>query len=381
MSKTKKCKNCGKEIDSKSLYCMNCGVANKKRNFKILLISFLGVIFILISIIIGVEVVNGFIILNAISDKNSNKVQTEAKKEESKTEWKQDSTGWRYIENNETVTGWKEIEGKSYYFDSNGYMVHDETIDNYYLSSDGSKIETLTFKQAEERVLNQVKKVRYSDNAIKLAIAYEPQEKTIEGKEGYFIRVSEDRNDHYTTPNNIFIDKHTGKLYDADELFLIIGDCKLQEFKKSHDHRALTKEGMVNAENNPLYNDIKETNKNTNSSNVELTPDEVKKLILQEDSEFIKSIQKREGDASLTAPIMDNKNLSAKSWNLPEDEYYESSLLSGVDEMEWCIYLVGKKSKNVYALPHQGGVPAYEIKNNQKNKTYYSQNGSNYEWR
>lgn len=72
-------------------------------------------------------------------------------------EWKQDNTGWWNTEGDSWSVGWKEIDGKWYYFDNNGYMktgwmqdgdkwyyldndgamVKDTTIDSYILGSDG----------------------------------------------------------------------------------------------------------------------------------------------------------------------------------------------------------------------------------------------------
>lgn len=52
-------------------------------------------------------------------------------------EWKQDNTGWWYAYGNYWDTGWNQIDGKWYFFDSNGYMEHDTTIDGYYLNSSG----------------------------------------------------------------------------------------------------------------------------------------------------------------------------------------------------------------------------------------------------
>lgn len=37
-------------------------------------------------------------------------------------EWRQDSNGRWYAEGNSWATGWKQIDGKWYYFDSNGYI-------------------------------------------------------------------------------------------------------------------------------------------------------------------------------------------------------------------------------------------------------------------
>ncbi|EHJ00731.1 cell wall binding repeat-containing protein [Clostridium sp. DL-VIII] len=37
-------------------------------------------------------------------------------------EWKQDNNGWWNSEGSSWSVGWKEIDGKWYYFDDNGYM-------------------------------------------------------------------------------------------------------------------------------------------------------------------------------------------------------------------------------------------------------------------
>lgn len=55
-------------------------------------------------------------------------------------EWKQNSTGWWYTVDNSWITGWKQVDGKWYYFNSDGYMVHDATVDGYSLGSDGALI-------------------------------------------------------------------------------------------------------------------------------------------------------------------------------------------------------------------------------------------------
>ena len=57
-------------------------------------------------------------------------------------EWKQDSTGWWYTEVDSWATGWRLIDGKWYYFNSEGYMMHDTTIDGYSIGSDGAWIQS-----------------------------------------------------------------------------------------------------------------------------------------------------------------------------------------------------------------------------------------------
>ena len=55
--------------------------------------------------------------------------------------WKQDSIGWWNTEGSSWSVGWKEIDGKWYYFGQDGYMVHDTIIAGYKLGSDGAWIQ------------------------------------------------------------------------------------------------------------------------------------------------------------------------------------------------------------------------------------------------
>lgn len=55
-------------------------------------------------------------------------------------EWKKNSTGWWYAEGSSWATGWRYIDGKWYYFDNSGYMLHDRVIDGYELGEDGAWI-------------------------------------------------------------------------------------------------------------------------------------------------------------------------------------------------------------------------------------------------
>ena len=53
-------------------------------------------------------------------------------------EWRQNRTGWWYAEGSSYSTGWKLIDGKYYYFSSNGYMMHDTYVEGYELGPDGA---------------------------------------------------------------------------------------------------------------------------------------------------------------------------------------------------------------------------------------------------
>ena len=56
-------------------------------------------------------------------------------------EWKQDSIGWWNTEGSSWSIGWREIDGKWYYFNQDGYMAHDTVIDGYELAHDGAWIQ------------------------------------------------------------------------------------------------------------------------------------------------------------------------------------------------------------------------------------------------
>jgi foldase protein PrsA len=78
-------------------------------------------------------------------------------------EWKSDSTGWWYEDGGSWVSGWKNLDGKWYYFNANGYMAHDTEIDGYKLGSDGAWIQnaiiaTVGSENIMEDDLNKVMK-------------------------------------------------------------------------------------------------------------------------------------------------------------------------------------------------------------------------------
>ena len=62
------------------------------------------------------------------------------------TGWKQDTTGWwwRNADGTWPAGEWKEVEGKQYYFEDNGYMAADKWIGNYYVGADGAMLTNTT---------------------------------------------------------------------------------------------------------------------------------------------------------------------------------------------------------------------------------------------
>lgn len=94
-------------------------------------------------------------------------------------EWRQNDTGCWYTEGNSWATGWRNIDGKWYYFDSNGYMVKNTTIEGYTLGADGARIIT-----SMTALTNGYTPQKYTINGQGSEIDYNiPEKYTINGKE------------------------------------------------------------------------------------------------------------------------------------------------------------------------------------------------------
>lgn len=64
-------------------------------------------------------------------------------------EWRQDNTGWWYADGSTWATGWKNIDGKWYYFYQNGYMAKNTQISGYEIDSDGVVADNPTTKEQD----------------------------------------------------------------------------------------------------------------------------------------------------------------------------------------------------------------------------------------
>jgi len=127
--------------------------------------------------------------------------------------WRQNSTGWWYTVGNSWATGWAKLDGKWYYFDSNGYMAHDTTIEGFKLGSDGAwminqeaastttsedKIVDVTVGTAQEFVnaigsnkrillkpgvynLSEIEQINKADNSVTWKTVYDGKELNIQG--------------------------------------------------------------------------------------------------------------------------------------------------------------------------------------------------------
>jgi len=69
-------------------------------------------------------------------------------------EWRQDSKGWWNAEGSSWSTGWKQLDGKWFYFGQDGYMAHDTTIDGYKIDNNGVWIQNNTVNNTTETSTN-----------------------------------------------------------------------------------------------------------------------------------------------------------------------------------------------------------------------------------
>lgn len=69
------------------------------------------------------------------------------------------------------------------------------------------------------------------------------------------------------------------------------------------------------------------------------------------------------------------------NWAIPSGEFFDIEFQVNGDP--WGDYLVNKKNGNLYAIPHQGGCSAYQIKNNQVVQRFpcLDSSESSYDWR
>lgn len=147
-------------------------------------------------------------------------------------EWKENNNSWWYTEGNSYATGWRLIDGNWYYFNSDGYMAKNTTIDGYYLGNGGTWTNSMiTLEEAKQIALDRVKAVRYHNIDANVVIVpyFDIDEKVIEGRNGYIITIGEDTIEHTVPTARVFVDKHTGEVFDAFNYVFDIDESKLKE--------------------------------------------------------------------------------------------------------------------------------------------------------
>ena len=99
-------------------------------------------------------------------------------------EWKKDNNGWWYTEGNSWATGWRQIDGKWYYFGQDGYMWQNRiTPDGYWVFLNG---------QRKEETINPNAPASQKTDREFFSIAYDPETLQIRGaitgkKEGFLV--------------------------------------------------------------------------------------------------------------------------------------------------------------------------------------------------
>ena len=123
----------------------------------------------------------------------------------------------------------------------------------------------------------------------------------------------------------------------------------------------------------------------------EITADEARELIYNEDGNFL---TKKMTPTEYGYPKLEYRYgvdyIDIEIWNIPDESVYVFNLINYGRKMDGSIceygylvykYVVGKESKNVYILPNQGSMSAYQIQDNKKIKTYRCLYCKSYEWR
>ena len=123
----------------------------------------------------------------------------------------------------------------------------------------------------------------------------------------------------------------------------------------------------------------------------EITADEARELIYNEDGNFLtKKMTPTKYGCSKLEYRYGVDYIDIEIWNIPDESVYVFDLIDYGRKMDGSIceygylaykYIVGKESKNVYILPNQGSMSAYQIQDNKKIKTYRCLYCKSYEWR
>ena len=123
----------------------------------------------------------------------------------------------------------------------------------------------------------------------------------------------------------------------------------------------------------------------------EITANEARELIYNEDGNFLtKRMTLTKYGYSKLEYRYGVDYIDIEIWNIPDESVYVFDLIDYDRKMDGSIceygclaykYIVGKESKNVYILPNQGSMSAYQIQDNKKIKTYRCLYCKSYEWR
>ena len=111
----------------------------------------------------------------------------------------------------------------------------------------------------------------------------------------------------------------------------------------------------------------------------EITADEARELIYNEDGNYITSMMKYEGELKYYG---EKNTIDLEYWDIPKEPAYRFDLLINICDINdnWCTYFVGKESKNVYTLFNEPYNEVYQMQDNKKVKIYKNLSGSSHRW-
>lgn len=108
--------------------------------------------------------------------------------------WEQAGTDWKYADNGTYMTGWQWIDGKSYYFDSNGIMAKNTVIDGYKLNEDG---------QWTVNGIIQTQGNQTENTGVNHSANYDPAHPLAGKIDEWNLRITPDKYSNYICDNNV----------------------------------------------------------------------------------------------------------------------------------------------------------------------------------
>lgn len=274
-------------------------------------------------------------------------------------EWRQDSNGWWYDKGGSWSQGWDMIDSKWYYFDKDGYMKIGwlkDGVNWYYLYENGQMAENTT-----------VNGYLIDSNGVWKQTGWMQ-----DSKGWYYINKNGDR-------ETGSLQNGWAKIGSKKYLFGSDGYMKTGWAQSGDEWYYINKDGEKAVDTvidgYTLDLDGVRISKPTKEE------EDARNLILKNDSNFIAKLG---DDYKLLKRSKEggSEELLGDKWKIPGEEVFRFILVNS-ESGEGYTYLVGKSSENIYILPTQGSLSAFQIKENQVVKTFeWNDKGAqNIDWR
>lgn len=257
--------------------------------------------------------------------------------------WKKDSSGWWYTEGSSWATGWRQINGKWYYFSpTNGYMFTDTTVNGYFLDRDGAWVNDTNFNikasKAEELIRQKCYPGTSSTNPYIHCAAFDGNKWTVRAYE-----------------DNEFKTTNIGWYY----VYIATGQIVEMNTGKTISYGETTKNEEISSSDN----------------NVEKAKNLIYKNIDDEDKMFLENgiTYASEVTQSTTTDLARN---IYKATGIKENLYKFNGDLGGT-------FYVGKETGKTYLFDKGGslGCGFYLLKNGVRIETWAETRRTNWEWK